>query len=112
MWNWWSGICRSGGKPLDAAQLQTKIQELNERLHQMGAGEEGEKPEPAPPSLVCEPQLEEQQVPVSASPPATKPKKHKTKAQQLRQTITQLKEEILPRLRKYQTSLASVLRAI
>ena len=87
---------RGGGKRLDAAQLEAKIQELNERLRQMGTGEEGEKPEPAAPSPGDEPQAEEQPV------PGKKCKKHKAKTQKLRQKITQLKEELLPRLRRYE----------
>jgi len=92
---------RGGGKGLNAAQLEAKIQELNERLSRMGVGEEDEKPEPAP-------QVKEQPVPASAAIPEKKRKKHKTKVQQMRQRITQLKEELLPRLRKYEDQEASL----
>lgn len=79
---------RGGSKPLDAAQVEAKINELNERLRQMSPAEKPEEP----PQAVKE-----------AKKKGDKGKqRHKSKAQQLAKGIQQLAEEYLPRLKKYE----------
>ena len=92
---------RGGGKPLDAAQLEARIGELNERLRQM-APTEGENAEPAlqPPS--SEPEAAQPSATDCAAAPAKKRKQHKSKAQQLSQALSELRDELLPRLHKYE----------
>lgn len=99
---------RGGAKPLDAAQLEAKIQELNERLRQMSAEEAAQPPEPAQPPTSDAPPAEAGPAPVSADAPEEaaipepKRKKHKSKVQQLKQAIRQLSEDYLPRLQQYE----------
>jgi transposase len=105
---------RGGAKPLDAAQLETKIQELNERLRQLPADDDN-RPAP-PPAARSESALTR---PDAASAPSAQPghaapaktkidkrKKHKSKAQRLAKGIQQLAEEYLPRLKKYEAQAA------
>jgi transposase len=87
---------RGGGKPLDAAQLEARIQELNQRLRQLEPAAQDEAPE-----QVLEPEVGEPPA-VEKPAPSPKRKKHKSKAQQLRQVITELRDELLPRLHKYE----------
>ena len=105
---------RGGAKPLDAAQLEAKIQELNERLRQLPTDDE---PPPAPPPAApTETALERPDVGAApsaelshATPTKTKAdkrNKHKSKAQQLAKGIQQLAEEYLPRLKKYEEQAA------
>ncbi len=101
---------RGGSQRLDAAQLEAKIQELNERLRQMPADDDN--PPPPPPAAPTETVLDRPDAcaapsaePSSATPAKTKAdkrKKHKSKAQQLAKGIQQLAEEYLPRLKKYE----------
>lgn len=93
---------RGGSKPLDAAQLEAKIGELNERLRQMGGEEAGQPPEPAQPSTVDAGQAEALPAAEEATAAEQKRKKHKSKAQPLKQAIRQLSAECLPRLQKYE----------
>lgn len=105
---------RGGAKPLDAAQLEAKIQELNERLRQLPADDDN-CPAP-PPAARIETALDQPDAgaapsaePSRATPEKTKVdkrKKHKSKAQQLAQGIQQLGEEYLPRLKKYEEQAA------
>jgi transposase len=101
---------RGGSRPLDAAQLEAKINELNARLRQL---QQGEPPEDAPGG--GEPPSSGESVsaaePAQSSPaPVAGEKKtgdkrkqrHKSKAQQLAKGIRQLAEEYLPRLQKYE----------
>ncbi len=109
---------RGGKKALDAAQLEAKINELNERLRQMPQTEKPEDP-PAPgepPMDVNEAHPERSAAdPVKPIPGPVAPVKkkgdkrkqrHKTKAQQLAKGIRQLAEEYLPRLKKYEAQAA------
>lgn len=105
---------RGGSKPLDATQLEAKIRELNERLRQMETAEPTQPPEPAPPTVDAPP-AEAAPAPVSAAVPTEaaaapepKRKKHKSKAQQLKQAIRQLQEDYLPRLHKYKDQLETL----
>ncbi len=92
---------RGGGKPLDAAQLEARVAELNQRLRTMEAAE-GEKQEQPlqPPSE--EGQTEPPPAEEIVVAPAKKRKKHKSKVQQLRQVIEELGAELLPRLQQYE----------
>ena len=105
---------RGGNKPLDAAQLEAKINELNERLRHMPA--EGEPADPpsagdapeANQALSSAGRATDLAQPIS-TPSGTEKKKgdkrkqrHKSKAQQLAKGIQQLAEEYLPRLKKYE----------
>jgi transposase len=99
---------RGGNKPLDAAQLEAKINELNERLRQhaqaeeaaqvsvSGEGRDGNQTSAADPA---------QTAPI-ANPEKKKgdqrKRRHKSKAQQLAQRIQQLAKQHLPRLQKYE----------
>ncbi len=102
---------RGGSQPLDAAQLEAKINELNARLRQMPQADLPEdSPEGGDPPNSGESANEaEAAQEVSGSVPAGKKKgdkrklRHKTKAQQLAKGIRQLAEEYLPRLQKYET---------
>lgn len=105
---------RGGAKPLDAAQLEAKIQELNERLRQLPA-DDGNCTAPSPAARI-ETGLDQPDAggapsaePSRATPAKTKAdkrKKHKSKAQQLAKGIQQLAEEYLPRLKKYEAQAA------
>jgi len=88
---------RGGGQKLDAAQLAAKIGELNEQLRQMDAAESPQEAEPSAPAAPPETSGGEE-----APKPEPKRKKHKSKAQQLRQAIGQLREKLLPRLKQYE----------
>jgi hypothetical protein len=93
---------RGGAKPLDAAQLEAKIHELNERLRQMDPGQAAQ---PAEPPTVDEPQAaaeSESKQEEAAAAPGQNRKQPKSKAQQLKQAIRQLQEDYLPRLHKYE----------
>jgi transposase len=104
---------RGGAKPLDAAQLEAKIQELNERLRQLPQTEKAEAPASGgePPEGTNEAHRGGSTAdPAQPAPGPTAPAKqkgdkrkqrHKTKAQQLAKGIQQLAEEYLPRLKKY-----------
>lgn len=89
---------RGGRQPLDAAQLEAKIQELNERLRQIA---QEEKPE-APPSRAESALAGETPVAESKKKGSQHKHKHKSKAQRLSKGIRRLSEECLPRLRKYE----------
>ena len=99
---------RGGAKPLDAAQLEAKIQELNERLRQMDAAPADQPPEPRPPTAdepqaAAMPALGSENAPgESAAAAEPKRKQPKSKAQQLKQAIRQLQQDYLPRLHKYE----------
>jgi transposase len=98
---------RGGTQTLDAAQLEQRINELNERLRQMGKAEtpisptsEAEAPSEvrAPDEIQSEPGQE-----AKAPPKGAKGRlRHKSKAQQLAEGIHKLAEEYLPRLQKYE----------
>jgi transposase len=89
---------RGGAQKLDAAQLETKMGELNERLRQMGAAEGPREAE-----LSADPTSQPDVSGCQKAPkPEKKPKKHKSKAQQLSQAIEQLGQDLLPRLKKYE----------
>jgi transposase len=93
---------RGENQKLDAAQLEAKIGELNKRLGQLSETERQQPVEAAPPVEV------EAGVPAETSgceaepKPMKKHKKNKSKAQQLRQAIEQLRDDFLPRLKKYE----------
>lgn len=105
---------RGGSKPLDAAQLEAKIHELNERLRQMPQKEKPADPPSGgePPQGANEPHSGGSETApvetVSSQAAEGQPKgnkrkqRHKTKAQQLAKEIQQLAEEYLPRLKKYE----------
>jgi transposase len=109
---------RGGAKPLDAAQLEAKIQELNERLRQMLQAKAGQEPAIGgnPPTEVNAAKGGGSEAePVEIAPgPATEGKKqgdkrkqrHKSKAAQLAKGIQQLADEYLPRLQKYEAQAA------
>lgn len=89
---------RGGKKPLDAAQLEAKIHELNERLHQMSREEKetNEASEADPAETAPRPAAEEKKK-------GDKHKqRHKSKSEQLAKGIQQLAEKCLPRLQKYE----------
>lgn len=102
---------RGESQPLDAAQLEAKINELNERLRQMSQAGASEA---TPDGKADRPNLEESAS--AAHPGQTHPEptaegkkqgdkrnqRHKTKAQQLAKGIRQLAEDYLPRLKKYE----------
>lgn len=92
---------RGLSQQLDAAQLEAKIQELNERLRQMPP-EGPPPPPPAPPSGEADPPSVEPSPAPAAKPKADRRKRHKSKAQQLTQAIQQLAKDYLPRLQKYE----------
>jgi transposase len=107
---------RGGKKALDAAQLEAKIHELNERLRQMPQTAEPDKPpsgeEPPPASQAPNstgsasetdpaPPLSNP-VPEETKPGDKRKQRHKSKAQQLAKGIQQLAEDYLPRLKKYE----------
>jgi len=89
---------RRESNPLDAAQLEVKIAELNERLRQIPDDDNDVPPPPAPPT--------EAQTEASSVPPAKaktdKRKRHKSKAELLAKGIQQLAKMYLPRLKKYE----------
>lgn len=101
---------RGGSKPLDAAQLEAKINELNARLRQMPSGDPPEDlPDGGDPPNSGESTNEAEPVQVHPGPVAAGKKKgdkrkqrHQSKAQQLAKGIRQLAKEYLPRLRKYE----------
>jgi hypothetical protein len=107
---------RGGTKPLDAAQLEQRINDLNERLRRMAEPEASEPPPtPAEPGQAVSEPIREARHPVAelggaAPSPATKAKpkgaqgrpRHKSKVQQLAKGMKQLAEEYLPRLKKYE----------
>jgi transposase len=101
---------RGGSQPLDAAQLEAKINELNARLRQMPQGDSPEdSPDRGDAPNSGESANEAGPVPVRREPvPAGKKtgdkrkQRHKSKAQQLAKGIRQLAEEYLPRLQKYE----------
>lgn len=97
---------RGGGKPLDAAQLEARISELNERLRQIPQEEPAEEP-PEPNSRESANQADRAQTTPAAVAQGKKKgdkrkARHKSKAQQLTKEIQQLAEEYLPRLKKYE----------
>jgi hypothetical protein len=92
---------RGGGKPLDAAQLEARIHELNERLRQLETEEAAQPPTDDAPQPGIEPVSEDEPVAAAAAPKKQR-KKHKSKAQQLKQAIRELQEDHLPRLHKYE----------
>ena len=104
---------RGGKKALDAAQLEAKIQALNERLRQMPQAEQAEEPptggEPPSAGKAANRGSEAEQVEPAPRPAVQEKKKgdkrkerHKSKAQQLAKGIQQLAEQYLPRLQKYE----------
>jgi transposase len=107
---------RGGAKTLDAAQLEQRINELNERLRQMTKAEaptslssKGEPPSEAgapdgvQSEAVAEPGKTEPGQEGKAKPKGAKGRpRHKSKAQQLAEGIHKLAEEYLPRLQKYE----------
>ena len=101
---------RGGSKPLDAAQLEAKLQELNERLRQLPQAEPDETPATAgePPNGVEAAngggsEMEPAETAAEAKKKGDKRKqRHKPKAQQLAKGIQQLAERYLPRLKKYE----------
>lgn len=105
---------RGGNQGLNAAQLEAKIQELNERLRQLPADEDN-RPAP-PPAARAETVLDrsDADAALSAEPShatsvktkVDKRKKHLSKAQQLGKGIQRLAEEYLPRLKKYEEQAA------
>jgi len=105
---------RGGGKPLDAAQLEARIGELNERLRQMPTDDDTHSPAlPAAPTETAPEQLDAATAPsarVGSAPLAKtkvdKRKEHKSKAQQLAKGIQQLGEDYLLRLKKYEEQAA------
>lgn len=106
---------RGGSKPLDAAQLEAKIQELNERLRQM-AQEESAKEPPSEGDLPAECEARSEGSGIEPKQPAQEKQgkkkgdqrkaRHKSKAQQLAKGIQQLAENYLPRLKKYEEQAA------
>ena len=107
---------RGGNKTLDAAQLERKIQELNERLRQVTEAEtskEADKKEVSGQGDggdVSQPSEAGKNLTGTETEPKSEPKKkggkgkqcHKSKAQQLAKGIQQLSKECLPRLKKYE----------
>ncbi len=91
---------RGLAQQLDAAQLEAKIQDLNERVRQLPP--EDPPPPPAPPSGGADPPSVEPSPPPAAKPKADRRKRHKSRAQQLTQAIQQLAKNYLPRLQKYE----------
>jgi transposase len=98
---------RGGRQPMNAAQLAAKIEELNVQLRKMTCGDDnsppqqvpsaGARPEPTSTSPSPEMQLE------ASVPERTQAdKRYKSKTEQLAKGIRQLKEELLPRLKKYE----------
>jgi transposase len=93
---------RGGEKPMDAAGLEERISELNERLRQIPS-DESVHPEPAaqePEQSEAPQAVEKNETPVERK--ADKRKCHKSKAQRLADGIRQLAEDYLPRLKKYE----------
>jgi transposase len=105
---------RGGSKPLDAAQLEARIAELNERLRQMPADDDPHSPTlPAAPTETVPDQLDAAAARSAkvgraslAKTKVDKRKKHQSKAQQLAKGIQQLGEDYLPRLKKYEEQAA------
>lgn len=101
---------RGGSQGLDAAQLEARIQELNERLRQMPQEDEAQDPPNGGGSPNSgETQREADAAQAIPTPAAGGKKKgdqrkqrHKSKAQRLANGIRQLAEEYLPRLKKYE----------
>lgn len=105
---------RGGRKPLDAAQLEAKIHELNERLRRMPVEKKAADPSTGgePPQGANEPNSGGGETApaesVSSQAAEGQPKgdkrkqRHKPKAQRLVKGIQQLAEEYLPRLKKYE----------
>jgi transposase len=100
---------RGGSKPLDAAQIEAKINELNARLRQMPQIDPPEdSPNGGDPPSSGESAGEAGPVQALPGPGAARKKgdkrkqRHKSKAQQLVKGIRQLAEEYLPRLKKYE----------
>ena len=105
---------RGGSKPLDAAQLEAKIHELNKRLRQMLQAEKAEEPTPGgePPKEANEAKRGGSEVEPAETAPCQaaegkkkgdkRKQRHASKAHQLAKGIQQLAEEYLPRLEKYE----------
>jgi len=94
---------RGGDTPINAAQLEEKINELNERLRQMPQAEGPEVPEHSAETVDAE---SEAGIPKSKSKGAKRKQRHKPKAQRLAQGIEQLTKDYLPRLKKYEAQQA------
>ena len=93
---------RRGRQQLDAAQLEAKIDELNERLRQLDTAESPPEAEPAAPAAEEPASPSEASSGEEALKPDKQRKKHKSKAQPLRQAIELLGEKLLPRLKQYE----------
>lgn len=107
---------RGGQQGLDAAQLEARINELNERLRQMPPGDASEDSPGGeePPRGDDRPNGGESANAAEAGHPIAEPvadskkkgdkrkQRHKSKAQQLANAIQQLAKEYLPRLQKYE----------
>jgi hypothetical protein len=93
---------RGGSGPLDAARLEEVIQGLNKQLNQSQKGKEevetGARMEPPQSEVPLTPPPEES----SVKEKEKKPSKQKTKEQKIRKMVTQLSEEYLPRMQKYE----------
>ena len=98
---------RGGKKPLTAAELEARINELNERLRQLPQTEEvEEEPGGGEPPNAGSPLTPNESAPrqvVETKKKDTKHKRHhKSKAQQFAKGIQQLEKDYLPRLKKYE----------
>lgn len=94
---------RGGSKPLDAARLEAKINELNERLRQMPQAEKTAEAEPPKGTNEAEAvETAPRQAGEGKKKGDKRKQRHKSKAEQLAKGIRQLAEEYLPRLEKYE----------
>ncbi len=100
---------RGGSQILEAAQLEAKIHELNERLRQLSPEEKGAPPPPGEgnePLAAAEPQgkAEPREIGQAQAEKGGDKRKarHKTKAQRLAEGIHKLATQYLPRLQKYE----------
>lgn len=93
---------RGGAEPIDAARLEEKINKLNERLRQMQSDESALSDPSTQKSGQAKgtQELEPSELPVKTK--GDKRKKHKSKTQQLAQSIQQLTEKCLLRLQNYE----------
>jgi hypothetical protein len=97
---------RGGSKPLDAGQLEAKINELNERLRQKAQAEKAEEAEPLKGTNEVNRGEPVETAPRQAGEGKKKGDKrkqrHKSKTEQLAKGIQQLAEKYLPRMKKYE----------
>jgi transposase len=93
---------RGGAEPIDAARLEEKINELNERLRKMQSEEKvgAELVEQEMGQVETPPKAEPDEP--TAKPKGEKCKRQKSKVQQLSRSIQQLEKECLSRLQDYE----------